>query len=203
MIVRKTRLLIATVFIGLISSLTVIGEQISQTSPKLEESKCLDAVSPPAETKTKTEICPGTTTLPVGCVILSGSERSARWLQCWREKSGDFCNLGEILFVHGQCPLSAEIITQIVSLCQGLPSHLKTAQCVQKNLRYVMQRPEYVCRHFADCLENILDTLGTPSDLEGGFLTCGESGHAWVENHLKTIVIVSDPSNGIQYYCPK
>ena len=132
--------------------------------------------------------------------MIHGNVEDGEWMQCFREASApahEVCCNGCDAFAD--CRLSEEDEEDIIEMCKDLPEKQKV-DCAYEHIKDRLGEGP-VCRHHADCVEDILDGLGFDTDYEvgcTGLFVC----HAWVET-IDSVgcTTITDTFNGIMVQC--
>ena len=140
--------------------------------------------------------------LPEGCTVLKGTQEDAEWMQCYRDAGAPLhelcCNTCDAV---APCWMDNEDEADIVEECNAKETLDEKLACVYAKVKSGLDSEENVCRHYAECVEDILGQMGIGTDFEvgcTGIFNC----HAWVEVvDDKGCTTVIDSYNGISYKC--
>ncbi|MFO0633578.1 MAG: hypothetical protein U0168_12070 [Nannocystaceae bacterium] len=145
--------------------------------------------------------------LPAGCYPIHDTGLvPMRWLECHRQAwlTNPTCYVLDPLVPNG---INGAMQAQIVGNCSGKPTLQAKLECVGEACDVLLDGTEdeagnYVCRHHAACVDDVLDAMGIPHVNEGSFT------HAFTEVPMDTdgdgvddAIMVMDAYNDIYYIC--
>jgi hypothetical protein len=153
--------------------------------------------------------CTGTNLppIPAGCTPVNGTGLvDLRWLECHRQAwlTNPTCYVLDLAVPNG---INGPMLAQIVGNCSGKPTMQAQLECVGQACDVLLDGTgdaagNYVCRHHAACVDDVLDAMGIAHVNEGSLT------HAFTEVPIDTdgdgvddAVMVIDAYNHIYYVC--
>jgi hypothetical protein len=169
---------------------------------------CEDCGTPPdpdpSEAWSGTTASAASCDLPQGCTAVRGN---AKWLQCFRDNQGGFCNCLGSCLSSGSCDLSSTQQDQIYNNCQGNGRGDTWLICLADGIRAGLAGMGKACRHHAACMDVLVKRGGGSSGgtnqgwRNGG--SCSLGRHAWNEYSVDggNATIIVDSFNNIVVRC--